>query len=170
MPSPHTLSHSYPGDPLHNLRYAICVMLYKKLTKCLCRVLFSTILLAGCSIKSELLAPYLTKLFGKLWWMDFNDTLRKGHYLYKGVSINYVDKQGGERGEGSPKCQRYYINLFSELVNEGERGVKNSQNFVNVVYGCPLELNHAICWGFTMIWHQVIIIMHFQFSGYKNTL
>ena len=35
----------------------------------------------------------------------------------KGASINYVDKQG--RGRGSPKCQRYYIRLFSKFVNEG---------------------------------------------------
>ena len=34
-----------------------------------------------------------------------------------GASIKYVDKQGGERG--SPKCQRYYISLFSKLVKEG---------------------------------------------------
>ena len=43
--------------------------------------------------------------------------------------------------EGSTKCQRYYISLFSKFVNEGRRGreVKNPQNPVNVVYGCPLS-------------------------------
>ena len=50
-----------------------------------------------------------------------------------GASINYGDKQGG--GRGSPKCQRYYISLFSKLVN------KNPQNSVNVVYGYPLYQN-----------------------------
>ena len=50
-----------------------------------------------------------------------------------GASINYIDKQG----EGA-KCQQYYISLCSKFVNEGGGGVKNPQNFVNVVYGCPL--------------------------------
>ena len=43
----------------------------------------------------------------------------------KGASINYIDKQGG--GGWSPKCQPYYISLFSKLVNEGwERGITNT--------------------------------------------
>ena len=54
----------------------------------------------------------------------------------KGASINYLYKQGGRRG--SPKCQRCYISLvFIKFVIEGGRGVKNLQNSVNVVYGCP---------------------------------
>ena len=43
----------------------------------------------------------------------------------KGVSINYVDKEGG--GRGSPKCQRYFIYLFSKFVNEGGGGPKSSK-------------------------------------------
>ena len=69
-----------------------------------------------------------------------NATVRKcrliGQILFKGTSINYVDKQGG--GRGLPKYQRYYISLFSKLVNEGG-GVKDPQNSVNVVYGCTLS-------------------------------
>ena len=42
-------------------------------------------------------------------------------------------------GEGGlAKCQRYYISFCSKLVNEGW-GIKNPQNPVNVVYGCPLR-------------------------------
>ena len=51
--------------------------------------------------------------------------------LAKGTPVNHVDKRGG--GRGSPKCQRYYISLFSKLVNEGE-GVKKPRKSVNVVY------------------------------------
>ena len=36
----------------------------------------------------------------------------------KGASINYVDKQGGGRG------QRYYISLFNKLVKDGGGGLK----------------------------------------------
>ena len=54
-------------------------------------------------------------------------------FAYNWTSINYVYKLRG--GRGSPKCQRYYISLFSKLVNGGGQ---NPQNSVNVVYGCPL--------------------------------
>ena len=48
----------------------------------------------------------------------------------KGASINNVDKQ--EEGRDCPNFQTYqYICL--------RRGVKNPQNFVDVVYGCPLK-------------------------------
>ena len=57
-------------------------------------------------------------------------------FLCKGASINYVDKQG-ERGLA--KCQPYYITLCNKIVNEGGMGVKNPQNSVNVIYGCPIE-------------------------------
>ena len=41
--------------------------------------------------------------------------------------------------EGVAKCKRYYISLYSKLVNEGG-GVKRVKNSVNVVvYGCPLK-------------------------------
>ena len=46
----------------------------------------------------------------------------------KGSPINYVDKQWG--GRGSHKCQRYYISLFSKLVNKGggvERDLQSSK-------------------------------------------
>ena len=77
------------------------------------------------------------------WWnvfwsfQEFHNPFVKDHRWWlprdKGASINYVDKQRGERGLS--KCQWY---LFSKHVNEGGRGgVKNSQNSVNVVYGCP---------------------------------
>ena len=59
-----------------------------------------------------------------------------GRVKSKVASINYVDKQG--EGGGSPKGQRYYINLFSKIVNEGG-GAKNTLNFINVVYGYPLS-------------------------------
>ena len=60
-------------------------------------------------------------------------------FFDQGASINYVDKQRG--GRGSPKCLRYNISLFSKLVNEMVRGgVKNPQNSVNIVYGCPLTI------------------------------
>ena len=42
---------------------------------------------------------------------------------------------------GLSKCQRYYGSLCSKLVNEGRRGVKHSQNPVNVVYKWPLRQN-----------------------------
>ena len=55
----------------------------------------------------------------------------------KGASMHCVDMQGGRRG--SPKCQRYYISLFSKLVNEEGRGSKNLKFLSTyVVYGCPL--------------------------------
>ena len=62
-----------------------------------------------------------------------------------GASINYVDKQG--EGRGSPKCQHYYISLFSKYVNKGGRGAKNPHNSVNVVYGYPLIIfiHFAVC-------------------------
>ena len=45
-------------------------------------------------------------------------------YKTLGASINYLNKQGGGRS-WSPKCQRYYISLFSKLFNEGgEEGSK----------------------------------------------
>ena len=75
----------------------------------------------------------------------FRTVQRKARFT-RGSSINYVDNQGG--GKGSAKCQRYYMSLFSKLVNEatkGRGGVKNPHNFVNVVYGCPLELNKLLC-------------------------
>ena len=37
-----------------------------------------------------------------------------------------------------PKFQRYHIRLCSKFVNEGGEGATNSQNLVNVVYGCHL--------------------------------
>ena len=44
------------------------------------------------------------------------------------------------KGQGElTKCQRYYIILCSKLVKERGGGVKNPENSVNVVYGCPLE-------------------------------
>ena len=42
-------------------------------------------------------------------------------HIGQGGIHNYIDKQGG--GRGLPKCQRYYISLFSKLVNKGG-GVK----------------------------------------------
>ena len=36
-----------------------------------------------------------------------------------------------------------YIRLFIKLVNEGGGGVKNPQNSVNIVYGCPLVMTHS---------------------------
>ena len=61
----------------------------------------------------------------------------------KGVSINYVDKQGEE---GIAYCQRYYISLCSKLVNEGGREVKNPQNLVSVVYEFP-QIRNGILSG-----------------------
>ena len=52
-----------------------------------------------------------------------------------GASIKYVDKQGGERG--SPKCQRYYISLFSKLVKEGEGGQKSSKFCQRILWMPP---------------------------------
>ena len=50
-------------------------------------------------------------------------------------------------GEGLTKCQRYYISLYSKLVNEGGmRRDKNLQNPVNVVYGCPLVMIFRETW------------------------
>ena len=62
----------------------------------------------------------------------------------KGCLYTSLTTKGGELA----KCQRYYMSLFSKLVNEatkGRGGVKNPQNFVNVVYGCPLGLNKLLC-------------------------
>ena len=54
-----------------------------------------------------------------------------------GASIKYVDKQGGERG--SPKCQRYYISLFSKLVKEGERGLKILKILSTYIMDAPFD-------------------------------
>ena len=48
--------------------------------------------------------------------------------LHKGPFINYVEKGG------LVKCQQYYISLCSKHVKEGEGGIKNPQNPVNVGY------------------------------------
>ena len=46
-----------------------------------------------------------------------------------GASMNYVDKQG----EGVSQMST----ILQKLVHEGGRGIKNPQNFVNVVYEFP---------------------------------
>ena len=56
---------------------------------------------------------------------SWSNSLGVGYYRPQGAFRNYVDKQGG--GRGSHKCQRYYINLFSKLVNEGGGGQKSSK-------------------------------------------
>ena len=56
--------------------------------------------------------------------------------LGKGTSINYVDKQGVERG-GSQLSTIPYKLMLSTCHQRG-RGVKNPQNLVNVVYECLL--------------------------------
>ena len=54
--------------------------------------------------------------------------------LSLGASINYVDKQG--EGGGHPN-----VNSTTKdyVVTLSTKGVKNSQNVVNVVYECPLD-------------------------------
>ena len=52
----------------------------------------------------------------------------------EGSFINYVGKL-----VGLAKCQHYYINICSKLVNEGGgNGDKIPENPVNVVYEWPL--------------------------------
>ena len=58
----------------------------------------------------------------------------------KGASINYIDKQGG--GGWSPKCQPYYISLFSKLVNEGWREGHKYQKFCEPSLWMPPYSNH----------------------------
>ena len=56
--------------------------------------------------------------------------------LHKGASINYVDKKGeGEVAQMSTILHK----LNEQTCQRRGRGAKNPQNFVNVIYGCPLK-------------------------------
>ena len=63
--------------------------------------------------------------------------ISKNKQCDKGASINYVDKQEGGRGfpNVNDTTEAYLVNLSTK----GGGGVKNPQNSVNVVYGCPLS-------------------------------
>ena len=107
-------------------------------------VFFSLLLFRG---KSGIREQYLAN-----WQINFSDVfivffpmmcLESRHLEAVNICIFYSHLGGIHKlrwqarvREGSPKFQRYYISLFSKLVNEG--GVKNTQNSVNVVYVCPL--------------------------------
>ena len=49
----------------------------------------------------------------------------------KGAFINYVDQERGRVSQMST--------MYAYVVNLSAKGVKNLQNPVNVVYGCPLN-------------------------------
>ena len=56
------------------------------------------------------------------------------------ASINYVDKQGGvaQRSKVNETAYAYLVNLSAK---DGGVCVKNPQNSINVIYGCPLNQN-----------------------------